>query len=134
MKLLDIAETLLVKPLMFGSKTELVGDRFHLQMPSHGIGFVADFDGRVSTIFFYSEGMDGYREFSGSLPEGISFRESQSVIHRRLGQPSASGGGKAVQFLGNTRKWDRYDREVFSLHIQYGDDENSISLISLMRG
>jgi hypothetical protein len=133
MRLDDVAKTETVQPLMAGSKTELIDNRFHLQIPFHGIEFVADFDGRVSTVFFYSIGSNDYRQFVGVLPEGIDFGDSQSSVRQRLGQPSANGGGKVIQFFGKAPKWDRYDREGFSLHIQYVDNETSISLVSLMR-
>ena len=133
MKLLEVSETPLVKPLMHGSKTDLINDRFHLQIPNHGIGLDADFDGCVSTIFFYGGEVDEYSQFAGDLPEGVSFSDSQCSVHQRLGQPSAHGGGNMVQFFGNAPKWDRYDRQGFSLHIQYADGERSISLISLIR-
>ena len=133
MDLLKVSETAFIRPIVFGSKTELIDDRFHLQITSHGIGFVADFDGRVSTIFFYSEGMNGYKQFIGMLPEGIEFGDSRSAVHQRLGKPSANGGGKVIQFFGKVPKWDLYDRKGFSLHIQYVDNETSISLVTLMR-
>jgi hypothetical protein len=133
MRLDEVVKTETVQPLMVGSKTDLIDDRFHLQIASHGIEFVADFDGRVSTIFFYSGERDDYRHFSGMLPEGVSFQDSQSSIHHRLGQPNASGGGKVIQFLGKVPKWDRYDRHGFSLHIQFVADEASIGLVALMR-
>lgn len=133
MRLDDVAKTDTVQPLMLGSKTDLIGDRLYLQMPSHGIGVDADFDGRVSTIFFYSEGMDDYRQFTGVLPEGISFGDSRSMVQGRLGKPDASGGGTVIHFFGKAPKWDRFDRKQFSLHIQYTDDESSVSLVSLMR-
>ena len=129
----DVAKTETIQPLMEGSKTDLIDNRFHLQMPFHGIEFVADFDGRVSTVFFYAGGANDYRQFSGYLPEGIGFGESPSSVHQRLGQPSANGGGKVIQFFGKTPQWDRYDHEGFSLHIQYADNDTSIGLVSLMR-
>jgi len=131
--LLTVAKTEIIQPLMRDSRTELIGDEFHLTIRPHGIAFVADFDGRVSTIFFYSEGMNDYRQFSGELPERLGFGDSRNFVHQRLGQPSANGGGKVIQFFGKAPKWDRYDHEGFSLHIQYLDNETSISLVSLMR-
>lgn len=133
LRLDDVAKTETVQPLMPGSKTDLIDDRFHLQMPSYGIEFVADFDGRVSTIFFYSRGTNDYRQFSGALPEGVSFGDSQASVHQRLGQASASGGGKVIQFFGKAPRWDRFDRHSYSLHIQYDDGDGSVNLVSLMR-
>ncbi|WP_092051329.1 hypothetical protein [Planctomicrobium piriforme] len=133
MDLLEVAEMPFIGPFMAGSRTDLVDNRFHLQMPMHGLGIVGDFDGRVSTIFFYSEGMDGYRQFAGDLPDELQFQDSKECIHEKLGPPSTSGGGEAIELFGRLPKWDRYDRDESSLHIQYLDDETSIGLVSLMR-
>lgn len=133
MRLDDVAKTDVIQPLMTESTSGLIEDRLHLLFPTHGVEFVADLDGRVSTIVFYSSKAEGFREFSGSLPESISFGECEQVIQRRLGQPSSKGGGQTIQFFGKVPKWNRYDREGFALHIQYGDDERSIKVVSLMR-
>jgi len=133
MRLDDVAHMANVQPLMRDSITDLIDDRFHLQIPSYGIGFIASFDGRVSTIFFYSEGVDQYREFASELPEGITFRDSRSSVQVRLGKPDASGGGTVIQFLGKAPKWDRFDRQHYTLHIQYTDAEEAINLVSLIR-
>ena len=133
MRLDDVAKAKAIQSLIAGSQTVVIDNRFHLQMPLHGIEIVADFDGRVSTIFLYSGGANDYSQFGGALPEGIGFADSQSSVHDRLGQPSANGGGQVIRFFGKAPKWDRYDHEGYCLHIQYADNETSISLVSLMR-
>jgi len=129
----DLSKSPFVQPLMRDSETELIGDEFHLQIRPHGIAFVASFDGRVSSIQFFSEGYQQFRRFAGELPEGISFKDSRSSLQRRLGKPDSSGGGTVIQFFGQVPKWDRFDRLHYSLHIQFVEDESSISLVSLMR-
>jgi hypothetical protein len=133
MLLEDIAQTEIVGPLMCDSKTELIGDEFYLTMRPHGLGVIASFDGRVSSIQLFSEGFQQYSQFVGMLPEGLSFGESRSSVSRRLGKPDATGGGEVIQFFGKVPTWDRFDRDQYSLHIQYADDEGSISLVSLIR-
>jgi hypothetical protein len=133
MRLDDVAKAKAIQSLIAGSQTVVIDNRFHLQMPLHGIEIVADFDGRVSTIFLYSGGASGYSQFRGVLPEGIGFADSQSSVYERLGKPSDNGGGQAIRFFGKAPKWDRYDHEGYCLHIQYADNETSISLVSIMR-
>jgi len=129
----EVTDSETVLPLMAGSKTDLIGDRFHLQIRSKGIEIVADFDGNVATIFFYSGLLENYRQFSGVLPEGIGFGFSRCSVHERLGLPDASGDGMDIQFFGKSAKWDRFDRKKFSIHIEYAPDEKSIRLMSLIR-
>jgi hypothetical protein len=133
MQLEDVARTEFVRPLMGESKAKLIGDTFHLTIHPHGIAFVASFDGRVSSIQFYSEGFQGYRQFGGPLPGGLSFEESRYSVHKRFGKPDATGGGEVIRLFGKVPNWDRFDRKEFSLHIQYADDAASINLVSLIR-
>jgi len=133
MKLDDVAKSSLVRALSEPPKTELIEDRFYMELPASGIAFIAALDGRVTTIQFHAEGYQDYRGFAGELPEGISFTDDQRAVHSRLGQPSASGGGTVIQFFGKAPKWDRFDRHSYSLHIQYVDDDGAVSLVSLMR-
>ena len=133
MDLLKASDSPLVRPLLVGSKTDLIDDRLHLQMPVHGMELIADLDRTVSTIFLYSEGTDGYHEFSGTIPEGINFEDSQVAIRRRLGPPSDCGGGDVIPGFGKARRWDRYDRAGYFLHVEYVDGGSSIRLLSMMR-
>ncbi len=133
MKLEDVAKSPFVRLLNESPKTELIEDRFYMELRSSGIAFVANLDGRVMMIQFHAEGYQGYNAFAGELPEGLSFTENRRAIQSRLGQPSASGGGTVIQFIGKTPKWDRFDRPSSSLHLQYADNEKGINLVSLMR-
>jgi hypothetical protein len=133
MDIVQASTTDLLIPLMLGAESELIDEKHYLQIQRHGIGFIADFDGRVSTIFLYSEGKRGYSQFTGVLPEGVSFEDSQRSIHERLGQPTANGGGEVIPLYGKASKWDRYALDGYSLHIQYAEGEGSIELVTIMR-
>ena len=133
MRLDAVAQTEYVQPLMKHSQTELIGDTFHMEIPSAGLGFVASFDGRVSSIQMHAEGHDKYKQYSGPLVDDISFGDSQLSVRKRLGLPESTGGGDVIPFFGKCTKWDRYKRQDYSLHISYAEDEKSIDLISLIR-
>ena len=133
MRLDAVAQTEYVQPLMKHSRTELIGDTFYMEIPSAGIGFVASFDGRVSSIQLHAEGYEKFKLYSGPPIEDISFAHSQLAVRKRLGLPESTGGGEVIPFLGKGTKWDRYKRQDYSLHIRYAEDEQSIDLISLMR-
>ncbi len=133
MKLDELAKSSLVLSFNETPRTELIEDRFYMEMPNSGIAFIATLDGRVMTIQLHAEGYEGYKTFLELLPDEISFSDDRRRIHARLGQPSVSGGGTVIQFFGKAPRWDRYDRDSYALHIQYTDLEESINLISLMR-
>ena len=133
MDLVKASDSALVRPLIVGAKTDLIADRLHLQIPDHGIEIVADLNRTVSTIFLHSEGADGYHEFSGTTPERLSFEDSQATVRRRLGPPNDCGGGEVIPGFGKVPIWDRYDRGEYFLHVEYGDGESSIRLLSIMR-
>ena len=132
-KLDEVAKSAFVRSSHEQPKTELIEDRFYMEMPESGLGFIAPLDGTVMTIQLYAEGLDGYKGFVGPLPEGISFPNSRSDVRNKLGQPCDSGGGAATQFFGKAPTWDLYDRDSYSLHIQYADGDETINLITLMR-
>jgi hypothetical protein len=133
MRLDDVAHTATIHPLMRDSETNLIGDELYLTLRHQGLAFVASLDGNVSSIQFFSDGHQGHKQFKDALPEGILFKDSRSAVHDRLGDPDVSGGGMVMHFLGKVPKWDRYDRQDYSLHIQYAEDESSVCLVSLMR-
>jgi hypothetical protein len=111
----------------------LVGDRFHMDLPEHGIAFVASLDGKVSSVQLHAAGHEGYEQFDGDLPEGVRFSDSREMIRARLGQPNTIGGGQHLGVLGIAAPWDRFDRADHAIHIQYSKDGLSITLVSLMR-
>ena len=129
----EVARAQLVVALGDKGLTELVGDRFHMDFKNSGIAFIAPLDGKVTSIQLFAEGYEGYRQYRGQLPDGLAFNASRSSVLAHLGSAPASGGGGIVQFLGKVPKWDRFDRNDYSLHVQYVDDETAINLISLMR-
>ena len=111
---------------------EPIEDRFYLKLPASGLSFSAEADGRVDTIFLHSDGHEGYRGFDGSVPDALSFADDREAVRRRLGEPSASGGGRIIPFLGKAPIWDRFDGAQYSLHVSYGDDGGPIELITVM--
>lgn len=129
-----LGKSALVLSLNEQPTTKQIEDRIYLKFVDAGIAFdIETADGKVAAIFLYSEGLEGYKQFSGALPEGISFSSSRSNLQSHIGKPSASGGGQIIQPFGKTNVWDRFDRENYCLHVRYADDEASINLVTLMR-
>jgi hypothetical protein len=122
-----------IGPWLSESRTELIGDEFYLTIRSHGIAFVATFDGRISTVQLFSAGFQHYNQFPNELPEGITFADSRSSLRSRLGVPDCRDKEGTCGLLGPTPKWDIFHRAHYSLHVQYSDDEASVNLVSIMR-
>lgn len=120
--------------LGFGRPPDLekVEDRSYLTLPDAGLAFVADQSSKVTSIQLYRQGYQEFKGFTGPLPEGISFEHTRLDVERLLGNPSESGGGIYIQHFGEAPVWDRFDRAVYSLHVQYSKDAKSIDLVSIM--
>jgi hypothetical protein len=129
----EVAKSPFVVALQESGHAEMVHDRLYLEYRNSGIAFDADLHGRATTVFLYAEGYQDYKGFAGEFPEGISFTDDRRAVHARLGQPSGSGGGTVIQSFGKAPRWDRFDRRLYSLHIQYIEGDGSVTLVSLMR-
>ena len=112
---------------------KMVHDRLYLDYPDSGIGFDAGLDGKVATIFLFADGYQGHKAFRGELPEGISFTDDPNAIRTRLGKPTETGGGAEVQFFGKVPIWNRFDRDSYTLHVQFADASGTVNLVSIMR-
>ena len=72
-------------------------------------------------IHLYSEGSEGYRQYQGELPFGLSLNDERDTVRRRVGQAPESGGGNKA--LGRIwPHWDRFALGEHSLRIQYRGD------------
>src|SRR2546426_6565784 len=45
---------------------------------------------RSKQVAFYAQGVSSYRGFQGTLPFGLVFSDTQTLVHQKLGQPIAS--------------------------------------------
>lgn len=90
-----------------------------MSYPSHGISFRFN-KGVLHTIFLYPEGDEGYAQFRGRLPDGVSFLDRRSDILAKLGSPERTGSN-----------WDRFDLGTYLLHFHYRPDD-TFPLITVM--
>jgi hypothetical protein len=77
-------------------------------------------------IFLYSEGKDGYSQFSSKIPKGILFSDSIGDIHRKLGEPIWNR--KRSDDTVIAEKWDFPE---FVIHITYSKETHLPILISI---
>ncbi len=66
----------------------ILRDRF-LLFPKSGIDVILDADEAcIGTIYVYGEGVsDGYCQYKGDFPEGITFQDNKAEVERKLGPP-----------------------------------------------
>lgn len=84
----------------------------------------------VETIFLNRFGRNGYAQYSGKLPKGISFGDPPQKVRAALGKPTSTG--RPVPGLhGGSAGWDRYDNTNHRVHFSYSDD-GRLELIMLM--
>jgi hypothetical protein len=111
---------------------ETIDGRLYGEAVRSGLSFIVGGDGRVRTVHLHAEGHEGYVGFAGELPEGIRFDMSRAEVRSILGSPGASGEPRAVDFYGEAPAWDRFVLETAQVHVEYGPDQNSIQLVTLM--
>jgi hypothetical protein len=85
----------------------------------------------LNHIHFYFDGYEGYSAFKGELLSGVSPGWSEEAVVKKLGKPTASGGGKVDMLLGYINRWIKYEKEVYALHLQF-DQSNQLCRASLM--
>jgi hypothetical protein len=73
----------------------------YYEFKKHGLAFRLDGDEMVTSFFLYAEGVDGYREYQGRLPRGLSFSHTRQQIESLLGKPSKFGGAGISNYWAN---------------------------------
>ena|ERR1044072_4904690 len=115
-----------------GDKPETLGvDITYYIYKKKGLSLVFDENLLLSSAQLYPQGVDGYDEYKGDLPPGITFHTSRAEVRAKYGIPAASGGGEVLPILGMTRHWDRFELETHTLHLEYQIGDESLSLITL---
>jgi len=98
----------------------VLGDRKYYSFLGSGILFLLE-DDLVDQIFFYTEADEGFCIYRGELP--VPRGCSESEIINLLGEPAYQGGGNADILLGYVNKWMKYERKIFSLHLQFNKND-----------
>ncbi|GLR13039.1 hypothetical protein GCM10007907_18290 [Chitinimonas prasina] len=81
----------------------------------------------LSGVFLYAEGKDGYSQFKGNLPMGLSFSIDIKDIGKKLGSPSwvrkREDGSIAAE------RWD--NAADYRIHFSYSKSTSRPVLVSL---
>lgn len=112
---------------------EQIEEDTYAEFRENGFSIVLTGD-KPSTIFLYSDGYEGYREFKHQIENDISFNTPRKKIREMLGTPTISNDSPKKSDLGDIPMWDRYEFQNHSVHFQYGmEDDSHIEMISIMR-
>tara|TARA_B110000305_G_C19229259_1_gene534401 strand:- start:270 stop:701 length:432 start_codon:yes stop_codon:yes gene_type:complete len=98
-----------------------------------GLEFSIGKDHLVDTIHIHSDGHHEFNEYGGSLPEGIILSMSQKEVNHCLDAASRSGGPMLSPLDEFVIYWDKWNRDGYSLHIEYPDDVSRILMVTVSR-
>jgi hypothetical protein len=105
--------------------------RFYLSGPAVGYQLMHS-GGMVHTAFVYVAPRDGFRQFSGPLPGGLTAQGTRAEVRRRFGNPSRSGEAQTFPDIGHQGAWDRFEVGPVCIHFQYMGSGERIALVTLM--
>lgn len=131
-QLLDFLRHLGGEPQIFEMMEDDPSESGVLVFKKEGLQISFDKKRKVDTIHIFSEGIQGYGQYSSALPIGLSFHMSRDETRAVLGTPSQMGGPIKALIGEDVFFWDRWDAINFVLHFQYAEDKDSITLITIM--
>jgi hypothetical protein len=77
---------------------------------------------RLTTVFFYGEGHEGYRQFQGPLPRGLRFSMTQAEVLATIPEkPNFSNAAR-----------DTWDRDGIRMVVRYGEKGDRIVLLTIL--
>jgi hypothetical protein len=132
LRLLDFLRRLGEEPQIFEMMEDDPSESGVLVFKKVGLQISFDKERKVNTIHVFSEGMQGYGQYSGALPMGLSFQMNRKATIALLGKPSRTGGPVKAILGKNVHYWDRWDSESFVLHLMYPEKKDSITELTIM--
>ena len=107
-------------------------DRYYLECLERGVSLTLT-NGRLSSVHLYLNEEDGFEHFSGWIGDDFTDQfQSYETVCQLMGKPNRTGGGEKG-FMGKVDPcWLRYDFEDYSIHYTFSNDNETISLVTLM--
>ncbi|HLX68191.1 MAG TPA: hypothetical protein VKV04_01070 [Verrucomicrobiae bacterium] len=85
----------------------------------------------LDAFHFRCGGQNGYSQYKGEFPQNLAFGDSRQEIERKLGKPSAIGGGGYSKMLKKPIPyWIKYSLEKDWLHLQL-DANGNLEMVTL---
>jgi hypothetical protein len=94
-------------------------DAVYLDFWTSGLSLVCEPRNGVVAVQLHAAGRDGFDEWCGGLPEGLSFGMGRPRLRELLGRPEAYGSGQFVAALGWKHAWDLFRTPSGFIHIEY---------------
>ena len=103
----------------------------YLKSEDDGLLIKISAEGTVITIFFMSEGKDGFAQFEGPLPGNLRFTSSRREVVQALGAPAYI---RPAGRIGSFQQGEllRFDRAEWSVHFQFKGTGAGIELVTAM--
>jgi hypothetical protein len=85
----------------------------------------------LTEVGVYAAGHEGYKQYAGKLPKGITFESIREEVRKALGEPVESGGGNRFGALVFP-EWDRFRvaRKYF-VDFSYLPESNRVCTVSI---
>jgi len=109
-------------------KTKEISNHLYINFLEEGIS-LNFLDKRLTTIFFFNEGVHGYKQFKGMLPYKITWEMKNKAIVEKLGDTKIKGGGNVPVWLA----FNNLGIEFSFLGKLWADTENVMTHISLFQ-
>ena len=103
----------------------------YLRSESDGLLIKLSAEGEILAIFLMGEGKEGFSQFQGDLPGGLSFASLPPDVLKTLGAPAFN---RPQGTIGSYRHGElfRFDKPGYSLHFQFRGDRKGIELVTAM--
>lgn len=113
------------------SPDEEQGPEHYIAVRTAGLELMAE-EGLVQAVTFYQRGHEGYEQYTGALPLGLSMALPRSEVRRLLGVPDFEMEAQDLPHLGRVGPCDRYDGQQFSTAIDYDETTGTIVKVQVM--
>jgi hypothetical protein len=113
------------------AESEVMGESNYLNARDSGMSFALDKKLKVESIFLYTNGVEGFRQYSGKLPGGISFEMSRIQVRKMLGESSFSGEAGGTGLMAIDFSFDRYESDAYYIRFEYTEKDAHIRLVTI---
>lgn len=95
-----------------------LGKCFYHSWNAEGVSLRFNGENQLECIYLYADGMDGFKEYKGELPAGLSFADNADAVEKKLGRPAEVLGGCGVHC------WREYPAKGLAVTFQTKDCED----------
>ena len=103
-------------------------DRTYYEFKGEGISLQFNKSDVLTTIFAYTEKADGFAQYAGRLPYGITLQLTRRQVESKLGPPERSGGGtinywsdytsKGIGFTYNSMDVNNLEAKIYTINFK----------------